>query len=460
MKSRKAALAAALVLLGFQQSPARAETPRSPSAESAAIRTTFVQLARGVPGVLYEPTMPGPKAETAVFVMHSSADYLSFSACSELSRRGYRVLCANNSTSKSGASNDGMLDQVLLEAKAGIAWLRGRPDIKHVVLLGHSGGGTVMSAYEYIAESGVKACQSSEKIWKCPDSLAALPPADGLMLIDSNWGLGAMTLFSIDPAVRDEASGTTLDPKLDMYNPANGFRPTGSTYPAAFTKAFLVAEGARGNALIARAESELGAIEAGKGPYADDAPFVVPGAILLGSNNKLFSQDVALMAHTRKAWPLLHSGGRMTNEVVHTVRVPQNTRSQTPSLMQGALKTTVRNYLNSYAIRTEPDFGYDETSVHGVDWTSTYASPPGNVQGVSAPLLVMGMTGHWEYLASETIYELAHSRDKSIAFVEGATHMYDTCKECERQPGEFGDTQKTTYDYIDTWLSKPGRFAQ
>ncbi|WP_395397713.1 hypothetical protein WBP07_24540 [Novosphingobium sp. BL-8A] len=460
MTSRKAALAAALVLLGFQQSPARAETPRSPSAESAAIRTTFVQLARGVPGVLYEPTTPGPKAETAVFVMHSSADYLSFSACSELSRRGYRVLCANNSTSKSGASNDGMLDQVLLEAKAGIAWLRGRPDIKHVVLLGHSGGGTVMSAYQYIAESGVKACQSSEKIWKCPDSLAALPLADGLMLIDSNWGLGAMTLFSIDPAVRDEASGTALDAKLDMYNPANGFRPTGSTYPAVFTKAFLAAEGARGNALIARAESELGGIEAGKGPYADDAPFVVPGAILLGSNNKLFSQDVALMAHTRKAWPLLHSGGRMTNEVVHTVRVPQNTRSQTPSLMQGALKTTVRNYLNSYAIRTAPDFGYDETSVHGVDWTSTYASPPGNVQGVSAPLLVMGMTGHWEYLASETIYELAHSRDKSIAFVEGATHMYDTCKECERQPGEFGDTQKTTYDYIDTWLSKPGRFAQ
>jgi len=72
---------------------------------------------------------------------------------------------------------------------------------------------------------------------------------------------------------------------------------------------------------------------------------------------------------------------------------------------------------------------------------------------------VMGMTAHWEFLASETIYEMANSRDKSIAFVEGATHLYETCKECERHPGEFGDTRKTTYDYIDTWLSKPGRFG-
>ncbi|MDE1150891.1 MAG: hypothetical protein PW843_30445 [Azospirillaceae bacterium] len=450
-KLLKAALASALILLGNQQASA-AEGASAP-------KTTFVHLARGVPGVLYEPAVIGPKAETAVFIMHSSADYLSFPGCTELSQRGYRVLCANNSTAKSGVSNDGVLDQVMLEVKAAVAWLRQQPGVKRVVLLGHSGGGTVMSAYQFIAEGGVKACQSAEKIWKCPDSLGGLPPADGLMLIDSNWGLAAMTLFSIDPAVTDEAKGTTLDPKLDMYNPANGFKPAGSSYSPAFTKAFLSAEGARNNALIAKAEGELAAIRAGKGPYDDDAPFVVPGAILLGSNNRLFSQDVGLMAHTVKAWPLLHADGHVTMGVIPTVRVPENTRNNSPSFIKGALKTTVQNYLNAYAIRTRPDFGYDSEHVTGVDWTSTYASPPGDVQGINAPLLVMGMTGHWEYLASETIYELAHSPDKTIAFVEGATHLYDTCKPCERHAGEFGDTQKTTYDYIDAWLAKPGRFA-
>lgn len=431
----------------------------APPAGADAPVTRFVPLGRGEPGVLYEPAVIGPKAETAIFVMHSSVDYLSFSACTELSARGYRVLCANNSTSKSGVSNDGILDQVLIEAGAGVAWLRKLPGVHHVVLLGHSGGGTVMSAYQFVAEGGVKACQAADKIWKCPDSLANLPPADGVMLIDSNWGLAEMTLFSIDPAVQDEAAGTSLDPKLDMFDPANGFKPTGSSYSPAFVTAFQTAEGKRNNALIAKAEGKLAEILAGKGPYRDDAPFVVPGASLLGGNNKLFSQDVRLMSHTKKPWPLLHADGSVTTGIVRTVRVPENTRNLSPFLIQGALKTTARNYLDSYAIRVRPDFHYDEDSVQGVEWTSSYASPPGNVQGIGAPLLVMGMTAHWEFLASETIYELARSRDKTIAFVEGATHLYETCHECERRPGEFGDTRKTTYDYIDGWLSKPGRFG-
>jgi hypothetical protein len=123
------------------------------------------------------------------------------------------------------------------------------------------------------------------------------------------------------------------------------------------------------------------------------------------------------------------------------------------------LKTTVRNYLSSYAIRTTSDFGYDEESIRGVEWASTYASPPGNVEGISVPLLALGMTGHWEGLAAETIYDHAHSHDKSIAFIEGASHIYTPCKECEGRPGQFGDTVKLTYDFVDSWLSKPGRFT-
>jgi hypothetical protein len=32
------------------------------------------------------------------------------------------------------------------------------------------------------------------------------------------------------------------------------------------------------------------------------------------------------------------------------------------------------------------------------------------------------------------------------------------CTKCEKTPGQFGDTVKTTYDYVDGWLSKAGRF--
>ena len=76
-----------------------------------------------------------------------------------------------------------------------------------------------MSSYQNIAENGLKACQGPEKILKCSDSLAGLPPADGLMLVDSNWGLAAMMLFSIDPAVVSEENAQALNPELDLYNP-------------------------------------------------------------------------------------------------------------------------------------------------------------------------------------------------------------------------------------------------
>lgn len=77
---------------------------------------------------------------------------------------------------------------------------------------------------------------------------------------------------------------------------------------------------------------------------------------------------------------------------------------------------------------------------------------------VSVPLLAMGMTASWEYLAAETIYENAASTDKIIAFVEGANHMFETETELEEYPGQFGDTMTTLYDYVDDWLSQEGRF--
>jgi hypothetical protein len=425
-------------------------------AQSQTVKASYVALGHGVPGVLYEPSNPGPKSQVALFVMHASGDYLNFSACTELAHRGYRVLCANNSTSKSGASDEGALDKVLSEAKLAIVYLKDYPGVKKVILFGHSGGATLMTAYQLIAEGGVKACQGREKIHRCPDGLAGLPAADGVVLADANWGQAEMTLFSIDPAVVREDTGMLLNVDLDMYSPKNGASPSGSNYSADFVKKFLKAEGARNNKLIETAQNRLSLIQGGKGLYDDDEPFIVPGASFV--DNKLFSQDVRLLSHSLRAWPLVHADGSVTVTVIHSVRKADSRENPTPSMMRGALKTTVRNFLSSYAIRTTSDFGYGEDSIRGIEWASTYASPPGNVEGITVPLLALGMTGHWEGLAAETIYDHAKSVDKSIAFVEGAGHMYTPCKECEKEPGQFGDTVKLTYDYVDAWLSKPGRF--
>jgi hypothetical protein len=451
MKGRATVPVAALVVLLSLSSV-------SPStAQDQDTRSTFVWLGRGVPGLLYEPPTPGEKSHIGVFVMHASGDYLRFHACRELSRRGYRVLCANTSSSKAGPS-DSSTDRMLLDAKLGVAYLRSHPGIRKVVLFGHSGGGVLMSSYQNIAENGLPACQGPEKVGRCSDSLAGLPPADGLMLIDSNWGHGAMMLFSLDPAVVGEDGGQILSPELDLFDPRNGFSPKGSTYGDAFLRRFFAAVAKRNNQLIKTALDRLKVIDAGKGRYRDDEPFVVPGASFVGSNNRLFSQDVGLLSHTRKAWPLLRADGSTVTQVVHSVRVPENLTSNTASLEAGALSTTVRRFLNTFALKVGEDYGFGADSFRGIDWASSYSCPPSSVEGVTVPLLAMGMTGHWEFLAAETIYEHAKSADKSIAFVEGATHGYRTCTACEEHPGQFGDTLKTTYDYVDTWLSKEGRF--
>lgn len=420
------------------------------------VRTTFIRVSNSVPGVLYEPEQIGPKAQIAVFVMHTGNDFLTHTACTELSKRGYRVLCQNNSNGKSGTFDDGRFDDVLLEAKMGVQFLRTLGGVMKVVLWGHSGGGTLMTAYQMIAESGVSGCRGAQKIHQCPDTLAGLPPADGVILGDTNMGLGEITLLSVDPAVIDQSSGIRLDPALDMYNPANGFDPKGSHYSEAFKKAFFAAQAAKNNAIIKLAQDRLALIEAGKGQFRDDEIFVYPGGYI--GANKLFTSDIGLMADTKRAWPIIHPDGSITTQIIHSVRVPAATPSPSPYLFRGAIKTTVKGFLQTYAIRADADFGYDRDSIHGVQWTSSYVSPPGNVEGFSAPLLTIGMTGGREGWAAELVHDHARSRDNTLVFIEGATHGYTPCKPCETSPGQYGDTIKTTYDYADRWLSKPGRF--
>ena len=72
------------------------------------------------------------------------------------------------------------------------------------------------------------------------------------------------------------------------------------------------------------------------------------------------------------------------------------------------------------------------------------------MEGITAPFLVMGMTGHYWIVSAEMAYQHAKSADKSVAFVEGATHGIAPCKNCN---GDYGDTVARTFDYIANWLN-------
>lgn len=118
-------------------------------------------------------------------------------------------------------------------------------------------------------------------------------------------------------------------------------------------------------------------------------------------NNKFFSQDMSYIAHTTYPWKLHHKGGKFINQIVHTVRIPMSTESYATSYIQGALKTTLRRFLGTFAIRAGGDFEIMPDGFLGIGFASNKSSPSESIKGVTVPLLNMGMTGHWKYLIVE-----------------------------------------------------------
>ncbi|OJD29704.1 alpha beta hydrolase [Diplodia corticola] len=425
---------------------------------------TAIDLASmsGVVGALHRPAPGGDpdKAAIAVMVMHAESDYLSFYPCTELPKRGYTVLCANNEESKDPNMGTINFEDVMLDAGYAVAYLRNLTDIKKIVLFGHSGGGALLSQYQNVAENGLTACNGSEKLYPCSSALADLPAADGVILDDANFGIAPMVLMSLNPAIENESTGMLVDQSLDLYSTTNGWSSTGvSNYSVAFAKQFAAGVNARNTRLINYAQERLAAINNGSGLFADDEPFYIPDASYGYTNNKFFNQDLNYLHHTTHPWKLLHKNGSYTTQIVPSVRVVSTSPSVANQFLSGALKTTIKRFLATLAVTTTANYAYHADGVTGVVWNSSQLTPISAVQGIHVPLLTMGNTGHYEMIAIEKAHLAATaSNDTDIAFVEGAQHTIDTCTECESYPGEFGDTVKTTFDYMDGWLSKPGRF--
>ncbi|KAL4977565.1 hypothetical protein BDW66DRAFT_158685 [Aspergillus desertorum] len=243
-------------------------------------------------------------------------------------------------------------------------------------------------------------------------------------LIDANYGLSTMTSLSLNPAITNSSEA------VNLYSPANGWTASGANYTTSFVKEFYAAVASRWNDIIHSAVQRNKLIQSGNATYTDDEGLVITDANYIGLNNKIISQDTRILSHTTYEWPLLHKG------------IP----SDTTSFYDGALKTT------SLTLTAD--------NIAGDDWVFSQTAPIASAAGISVPSLTMGNTGHYEYLNAEKIYLAAtKAKDKSIAFVEGAQHTINTCTECERYPGEFGDTVRTAFDYMDAWLGEPGRFV-
>ena len=425
-----------------------------PAFVQAQSKPEFVPFQGTVKGALYKPDT-GAAPHVGILVMHRTANYLTHPACTELSKRGFMLLCMTTRYENNEAMVD--FERLPLDVKNGVEYLRRQPGITKVLLFGHSGGGPLMSLYQAVAENGPSYCKGPNKLSECSDDLASLPPADGIVFADPNPGNSVNTLRRINPAVANENSPPDAPPvaAVDMFDPKNGYNPDGpSHYSAEFQARYFEAQADRMNGLIDMARAKLDRIRRHDYGYPDDDIVVIPhsgnpGSGAGNSESALFvtQPDLPYFNSTAKPEKLLRNDGTTVTQVVNSVLVPNIKAARIIlGFRTGTKVFTLRSFLSAQAIRAT-------NSMDGIDWCTSNNSTVCALQSISVPVLFMAMGGHYYVGDGERYFEIARSKDRDFVVIEGATHGFAGCKPCEKTPGQYSNSQKNLFDYAANWIN-------
>ncbi len=204
-------------------------------------------------GVYYYLANRRPKA--AVLIMHPRNDSTTHFILAPLARQGFGAF---GMVSRS-AGHSGIHEELLLDVAAGVKFLKSR-GVQHVILVGHSGGGSLMAFYQAQAETAPPHRVKQTPAGDPPDlNRFDLPKADGLVTLNAAEGEGLHIAHHLDPSVVDENDPFSYDPSLDMYNPDNGFRipPEETKYSPEFIAKFKEAQQQRAKRLVEIARAHL-----------------------------------------------------------------------------------------------------------------------------------------------------------------------------------------------------------
>jgi hypothetical protein len=239
---------------------ARIVLPHSYRAIDPAVRREIVEhaAADGFPltGILYRP--PSRDPDVVVLAMHPRADFTRHYLAPQLTAAGFAFM--GSTTRYLNHDADALHERLVVDVAGTIAWLR-MSGFRRVVLLGNSGGGSLFAFYLQQAarapERRVTRAPSGDAV---PLDRTELPPADGFVLLAAHPGEGAFLLERLDPSVVDENDPMGIDPRLDMYDPRNGYRPMSegpSSYSADFLAEFRAAQRARCERIDASARERI-----------------------------------------------------------------------------------------------------------------------------------------------------------------------------------------------------------
>jgi pimeloyl-ACP methyl ester carboxylesterase len=204
----------------------------------------------------------GRKPKVAIIATHFQIDFSEHYLADYIATRGIGFLGWN--TRFRGFESSFLLDHALVDIGVGVRWLREVAGVETVVLLGNSGGGSLMAAYQGQAvEPNVTPLDGMRPA----AGLTELPPADGYIASAAHPGRPDVLTAWMDAAVVDESDPVATDPELDLFDARNG-----PPYSADFVRRYRAAQIARNNHITHWAETELKRVRAAG---FSDRPFTV-----------------------------------------------------------------------------------------------------------------------------------------------------------------------------------------
>ena len=348
--------------------------------------------------VLYQRTDVVPTV--ALVFMHPIRNFLTLNALAPLAERGYATLGLNSRYMN--REPVAIMEEILLDMAAGLVCLRER-GFEHIVLVGNSGGGSLILLYQAQAENPT--------IRTTPGGMpidlvhAAMPMADAVITNGAHRGRAQALTVRLDPAVTNEADPVPTDATLDMFDPRNG-----PPYSAAFVEDYRAAQLARNRRITAWVMDRLAALPAAR---IVDQGFVVHRTsadprmldLTLDPSDRLLGTDYG---------PDVRAGNYL------------------PAAL--ARFSTLQSWLSQWS----------------VDHSVAQAEP--SAAKISVPQLFMHGTADQAVYNSDiqAIYDAAAAVDKEMHWIKGGVHLFNN------EP----TLQDFVYETMETWLTKRGMSAR
>jgi hypothetical protein len=334
----------------------------------------------------------GRKPKVGMIATHYQIDFSEHYLADYLATRGIGFLGWN--TRFRGFETNFLLDHALVDIGVGVRWLREVQHVEAVVLLGNSGGGSLMAAYQ---SQAVDPNVTPLEGMRPAAGLSELPAADGYVSTAAHLGRPEVLTAWMDPAVIDENDPVATDPDLDLF--IGRIRPP---YSPEFLARYRSAQTARNHTITDWAEKEFKRVRAAG---FSDRPFTV----------------LRTWADPRMVDPAIEPSKRQPNQCY--AGIPARANRSAHGI---AAACTLRNWLSMWSLRV----------------AQTRAEP--HLARITDPALVINAEADTGVFPSDAqrIYDALASTDKTEVSIN-TDHYFTT-------PGARSEQADT----IATWIKK------